>query len=75
MKKKIRIIRQRLNLTQEQFAHELGVTVTTVNRWENEHSHPSRLARKQLIALCRTHNIIIDDELNLIDVHQLTRAS
>lgn len=43
---RVRALRQRLGLTQEQFAHEIAVTASTVNRWENEHSAPSRLARK-----------------------------
>ena len=45
---KIREIRQSLGLTQEEFAHKLGVTLCTVNRWENNKSVPSRLALKQL---------------------------
>ena len=42
----IREIRQRLELTQEQFAHYLGVTYLTVNRWENGHTKPSPIAMK-----------------------------
>ncbi|MFN6468924.1 MAG: helix-turn-helix domain-containing protein [Nostoc sp. SerVER01] len=42
----IRQIRQRLELTQEQFAHQLGVTYLTVNRWENQHTKPSAMAIK-----------------------------
>lgn len=41
-------LRQRLNMTQEEFAHAIGVTVSTVNRWENGHVEPSRLARKAM---------------------------
>jgi DNA-binding transcriptional regulator YiaG len=41
-------LRRRLNLTQEEFAHAIGVTVSTVNRWENGHIEPSRLARKAI---------------------------
>ncbi len=75
MREKIRIIRQRLGLTQEHFAQELGVSVATVNRWENGHAQPSRLARKLLSGLCREHNLKLDKELNLIDELQLIRAS
>ncbi|MBD2013591.1 helix-turn-helix domain-containing protein [Microcoleus sp. FACHB-53] len=39
-------IRQRLELTQEQLAHQLGVTCLTVNRWENRHAKPSPMALK-----------------------------
>lgn len=40
----VRELRQRLELTQEQFASQLGVTFTTINRWENRHSKPSKMA-------------------------------
>lgn len=41
-------IRVSLRLTQEEFAHRLGVTLCTVNRWENNRTMPSRLAKKQI---------------------------
>lgn len=41
-------LRRRLNLTQEAFAHLVGVTVGTVNRWERGVVNPSRLARRVL---------------------------
>ena len=44
-------LRRRLNMTQEEFAHAIGVTVSTVNRWENGHIEPSRLARKAMESL------------------------
>jgi DNA-binding transcriptional regulator YiaG len=44
-------LRRSLNMTQEEFAHAIGVTVSTVNRWENGHIEPSRLARKAMEAL------------------------
>ena len=47
----IRDARQRLGLTQEQFAHALGVTFSTVNRWENGHVIPSRLAEAAIRSL------------------------
>ena len=40
----VKTLRLSLNMTQEDLAHELGVTVSTVNRWENGHTRPSRLA-------------------------------
>ena len=40
----IRQLRTRLGLTQEEFAHAIAVTVSTVNRWENGHATPSKLA-------------------------------
>lgn len=44
----IKALRARLVLTQEQFAHKLGVTMGAVVRWETGRSAPSPLACKML---------------------------
>ena len=44
----IRHIRQQLRMTQEEFAHAIAVTASTVNRWENDHAAPRRLARRAI---------------------------
>ncbi len=49
----VKALRQRLGLTQEQFAHRLGVTFASVNRWENGQVKPSPMARQKLDALDR----------------------
>ena len=49
----IRKIRNRLGLTQEKFAAKLGVTFSTVNRWENGKTKPSPLALQQIKDLLR----------------------
>jgi len=49
----VKTLRRRLGLTQEQFAHHLGVTFASVNRWENGQVKPSPLARQKLEALDR----------------------
>jgi putative transcriptional regulator len=45
---RIRELRSKLGLTQEQFAAKLGVTFSTVNRWENGKGKPSPLAMRQI---------------------------
>ncbi|MBE9178608.1 helix-turn-helix domain-containing protein [Oculatella sp. LEGE 06141] len=40
----IRQMRWRLGLTQEDLAIKLKVRLVTVNRWENGHTSPSRMA-------------------------------
>ncbi|HEY9895631.1 MAG TPA: helix-turn-helix transcriptional regulator [Candidatus Sericytochromatia bacterium] len=47
----IRELRQTLQLTQEKFAAQLGVSFPTINRWENGHATPSPLALKQIDSL------------------------
>jgi putative transcriptional regulator len=44
----IREVRGRLGLTQEKFAARLGVTLPTINRWENGRTKPSPLAIRTL---------------------------
>jgi putative transcriptional regulator len=50
---RIRELRLSLNLTQENFAHEIGVTFATVNRWENGRTTPNKVAQKVLHQLER----------------------
>jgi putative transcriptional regulator len=53
MNEDLKSLRARLGMTQEDLAHTIGVTVSTVNRWENGHFKPSRLARSALAVLQR----------------------
>ena len=54
----VKDVRSRLGLSQEDLAHALGVSFATVNRWENAKTSPSRLARRQFDAFCKTRKII-----------------
>ncbi len=49
----IREIRLATNLTQEQFAGQLGVTCSTINRWERGRSKPSPLALQKIEQLLK----------------------
>jgi transcriptional regulator with XRE-family HTH domain len=51
------LIRKSQNITQEQLARDLDVRYTTLNRWENGHFEPSRLARKRIIEFCMANDI------------------
>jgi DNA-binding transcriptional regulator YiaG len=54
----IRQLRLRLGLTQEEFAHAIAVTVSTVNRWENGHANPSKLAWRAIQSLLKKRSAI-----------------
>lgn len=47
----IRELRLENGLTQEQFAALVGVTYSSMNRWENGHTKPSPLARQKIEGL------------------------
>ncbi len=56
----VRTLRARLGMTQEEFAHALGLTVGTVNRWENRRFRPSKLARATITEFARRRGIAIE---------------
>ena len=49
--KLLKSLRKKLGLSQEELAQKLGVSFTSVNRWENQQTKPSKLARRQIEAL------------------------
>lgn len=56
----IKVVRQRSLLSQEAFAQALGVSFTTVNRWEGGKSKPSYKAMKLIDEFCKERNIDFD---------------
>ena len=44
-------LRSLLGLSQEDFAHEIGVNFSPVNRWENGKMLPSRLAQTRMLEI------------------------
>ena len=54
---RIVVLRRALGVTQERLASLIGVTFSTVSRWENGHVRPSRLAWTQLRMLAREHGL------------------
>lgn len=50
-------IRVRLDLSQMALAELLGVSFTSVNRWENGKYSPTKLAKKKIELLCSENNI------------------
>lgn len=58
----VRRLRSKLGLTQEELAHELGITVGTVNRWENGRFRPSKLARSTILEFAKKHGVSLDGD-------------
>ena len=55
--KEIKRIRQRSFLTQQEFANVIGVSFSTVNRWESGRSKPNLTAMKSINTFCVDNNI------------------
>ena len=60
---KVKEVRKQLNLSQEKLAVQLGVSFSTVNRWEKGHSYPSYKAQARLESLCKENSIVFSDEV------------
>jgi transcriptional regulator with XRE-family HTH domain len=59
---KVKVVRKKLNLSQEKLAAKLGVSFSTVNRWEKGHSYPSYKAQSQFESLCKENGIVFSNE-------------
>ncbi len=53
----IKEIRKRSLLCQQDFAKSLGVSFSTVNRWENNRAMPGYHALNKIKAFCMKHDI------------------
>ncbi len=60
MSELVKALRRELKMTQEELAHELGITVGTVNRWENGRFRPSKLARATIADCAERHGLSVD---------------
>lgn len=51
LKEKVKELRQKKGWVQEDLAREIGVSLSTVQRWEKQGGQPTRLARRELMRL------------------------
>ena len=58
---KVKQVRKHLNLSQEGLARELGVSFSTVNRWETGKKEPSSLGSKAFYEFCSSKRIVFVD--------------
>lgn len=62
----IKTVRKKSLLSQEAFAQTLGVSFTTVNRWETGKSKPSYKTMKLIDDFCKSNNIDFDISKELV---------
>lgn len=53
-------LRKKCLLSQEDFAKVIGVSFSTVNRWENGRAIPTYKTLRKINAYCRENNICLD---------------
>ncbi len=61
LREKIKELRKKKGWVQEDMAREIGVSLSTVQRWEKKGGQPTRLARRELQKLFQDAGIDGDD--------------
>ena len=57
----IKFIRNRVEMSQQEFADELRIAFATVNRWENGKTTPPPSAQKAIYQFCLKYNVPVAD--------------
>lgn len=58
----IRRLRAKLNISQTELAAILGVSFTSVNRWEKGHHQPTVIAKEKLKQLFKDNGIEMEEQ-------------
>jgi len=68
LRERLKELRKKRGWSQEDLAHEVGVSLSTIQRWERQGvSRPFRLARRELIRLFRESGIDVGRDLNVVN--------
>ena len=59
LNEKIKELRIKKGWAQEDLAREIGVSLSTVQRWEKQGAKPTRLARRELTRIFQDSGIIV----------------
>lgn len=61
LKEKVKTLRTKKQWAQEDLAREMGVSLSTIQRWESKGGNPTRLARRELKKLFEEAGIPVSD--------------
>jgi len=61
LREKVKELRGKRGWAQEDLAREIGVSLSTIQRWESRESKPTRIARRELKKLFREAGIDTND--------------
>ncbi len=56
----VKNLRDKLVLSQQEFAILLGVSFTSVNRWENGKSEPTIKVKRKILNLCKENGVGVE---------------
>jgi len=57
--KTVKDLRNKMILTQIEFAEMMSVSFATINRWENGVSEPTKLIKKRVVGLCEKYSVVL----------------
>ena len=57
LSQKLKELRKKMGWVQEDLAREIGVSLSTVQRWDSKEVNPTRLARRELTRLLKKAGI------------------
>ena len=57
----VKMVREKMNMSQEDLARALNVSFATINRWENGKTHPNNLTKQVFVSFCKKNGISIKD--------------
>lgn len=59
---KVKHVRMKLYLSQELLAKEIGISFSTVNRWENGHGKPNLVMEAKFNDFCEKNGIVFEEK-------------
>ena len=59
---KIRYVRNKLSMSQEDLARALNVSYISINRWENSKTKPIKMAQAAFDLFCEKYSINFDEK-------------
>lgn len=59
--KVVKELRDKLIMTQKEFADLLGVSFASVNRWETGLNKPTTEAKRKIVKLCKDNFVVLEE--------------
>lgn len=60
--KAVKELRDKLIMTQQEFADYLGVSFASINRWESGTNKQTTVAKRKIVELCKENNIKLEEK-------------